>query len=421
VRYLQLSCRAVFLLAITLLSGCGTQKSVALPEPQNLKAPPGFKVSVYADNMPKARQMVLSEAGTLFVGTNIDVVYALPDRNRDGKADEVIKILSGLHTPNGVAVRDSALFVAETSKITRYDNIEKQLQQLKTNGKAIKGSLVTDKLPKEEWHGMRYIRFGPDGFLYFGIGAPCNVCVRPDDERFGSIVRMKPDGSNFEVYEKGIRNTVGFDWHPKTKELWFTDNGRDYLGDNLPPDELNCAPKGGMHFGFPYRYGNNASDPEFGIKAPKNLTFTPVAMPLGPHVASLGMRFYNGNVFPKKYRDTIFIAEHGSWNRDKKIGYRISNVSFENGKPTKYETFLNGFLVGEEPWGRPVDLCIMPDGAMLVSDDRGGAVYRITYESSGKDGSSVQSATQSGTTVSKQTMDPTAKQTTNQTTKQKTK
>lgn len=380
-RYLPGSYRGLALIVLfAVLSSCAAQSS-AQPQIKKLKLPPGFQASIYSDKVPGARQMVLSEAGTLFVGTTSNTVYALPDRNHDGTPDAVVIISDKLNKPNGVAVRDGALFVGEIDKITRYDDIEKQLQQpvKGQSGRTFKRSIVYDKLPNVDWHGFRYIRFGPDGLLYFGIGAPCNVCERPDDARFGTLVRMKPDGSSFEIFAKGIRNTVGFDWHPQTKELWFTDNGRDYLGDNLPPDELNCAPAKGMNFGFPYRYGNNVPDPEFGIKAPKNVKFTPVSMPLGPHVASLGMRFYDRNIFPAKYRGNIFIAEHGSWNRDKRIGYRITSVALENGKASKYETFMDGFLIGEEPWGRPVDLCITPSGAMLVSDDRCGAIYKISF------------------------------------------
>jgi len=361
-----------------LLTGCA-KKISAEPELKKLNLPPGFKVSVYSNKVPGARQMYLSDTGTLFVGSIVpNSVYALPDRNKDGKPDEVITIASNLAKPNGVAVRNGALYVGEVHQIIRYDNIEEQLKNKPATGGKFASSVVNKTLPNVEWHGYRYIRFGPDDMLYFGIGMPCNVCEKPD-ERFGSLSRMKPDGSGFEVFGRGIRNTVGFDWHPETKQIWFTDNGRDYLGDNLPPDELNCAPQKGMHFGFPYRYAMNVPDPEFGFKAPKNLKFTPPAMPLGPHVASLGMRFYTGNQFPEKYRNNIFIAEHGSWNRDKKIGYRISHVTIENGKATKYEPFLSGFLQGDEAWGRPVDLCLMPDGSMLVSDDRCGAIYRITY------------------------------------------
>lgn len=318
--------------------------------------------------------MVLSPNGTLFVGTiHKGVVYAIADKNKDGKADKVYTIAEKLNSPNGVAFRNGSLYVGEINKISRYDNIESRLDN------PPKPVVVNGSLPKRAWHGFKYIRFGPDGRLVAPVGAPCNVCEQ-EDERFASILTMKPDGSDVKVFAKGVRNTVGFDWHPKTKELWFTDNGRDYLGDDLPPDELNHAPKAGLHFGFPYRYGMNVPDPEFGHKKPDG-KFKAPAMPLGAHVAALGMRFYTGNKFPKKYQNNIFICEHGSWNRSKKVGYRISLVSLDkNGKALSYKPFCTGWKQDEMYIGRPVDLCIMPDGSMLVSDDAAGVIYKITYE-----------------------------------------
>ena len=361
---------ALILMTIMCLRAC------AQPDPGRLKLPDGFEVSIYCDKVPGARQMVLSPEGTLYVGTiGPNKVYAIPDRNKDGKPDKVVEVASGFNRPNGVAIRDGALFVAEINQISRYDNIEAQV-----NSGNFKSVVVNKELPDKAWHGYKYIRFGPDGLLYAPVGAPCNVCEK-EDKRFGTILTMKPDGTDTQVYASGVRNTVGFDWHPQSKELWFTDNGRDYLGDNLPPDELNHATKKGLHFGFPYRYGMNVPDPEFGHRKPDTSQFTPPAVPLGPHVAALGMRFYTGDQFPQKYRNTIFICEHGSWNRTKKIGYRITNVTFKpDGKPDKYEVFCDGFKSGEDVWGRPVDLCIMPDGSMLVSDDAAGVIYRITYK-----------------------------------------
>jgi glucose/arabinose dehydrogenase len=214
--------------------------------------------------------------------------------------------------------------------------------------------------------------------LYVPVGAPCNVCER-EDPRFASIQRMRPDGTGQETFARGVRNTVGFDWDPSTKELWFTDNGRDWLGDDLPPDELNHAPGKGLHFGFPYRHGKEIPDPEFGKKI-MNEEFVPPAWELGPHVAALGMRFYIGAMFPEKYRGQIFIAEHGSWNRSTPIGYRVTLVRIESGRATGYEVFAEGWLSEGRAWGRPVDLLVMPDGALLVSDDKAGSIYRISYE-----------------------------------------
>ncbi len=368
------------ILLLIMLTACGQPGVAALPI-DKLKLPPGFQVSVYCDQVPNARQMALSDTGTLYVGSiGANTVYALPDRNHDYKVDEVVVLSNSLKAPNGVAFLNGDLFVGEVGRILKFPKIETQLKPM------ARSVVVYDKLPKDEWHGNRYIRFGPDGWLYVPVGAPCNVCERPDDARFASITRVRPDGSSPEIFAKGIRNTVGMDWDPRTKNLWFTDNGRDWLGDNLPPDELNCATSKGLHFGFPYRYGLSVPDPEFGVKAPKGLQFVPAAMPLGPHVASLGLRFYTGNMFPEKYRGNIFIAEHGSWNRSKKLGYRITMVTLENGKAKKYETFMDGFIApGEgDAWGRPVDVCVMPDGSLLVSDDRCGAIYRITYSGRSK-------------------------------------
>ncbi len=236
---------------------------------------------------------------------------------------------------------------------------------------------MSDAFPGEASHGWKFIAFGPDGKLYVPVGAPCNACD-PGDERFAALHRMNPDGTELEIYARGIRNTVGFDWHPETGELWFTDNGRDWLGDDAPPDELNRAPEAGMHFGFPYCHGTGIPDPEFGAGR-SCAEFTPPEQELGPHVAALGMRFYDGGQFPEEYANRIFIAEHGSWNRLEPIGYRVTMVTLENGTPVSYEPFAEGWLQGRNAWGRPVDLEVAGDGSLLVSDDRANAVYRITY------------------------------------------
>jgi glucose/arabinose dehydrogenase len=342
---------------------------LALP---TLTLPPGFSISVYADNVPNARSMTLGPAGTLFVGTRTaGVVYAVVDANKDQKADRVFTIATGLEMPNGVAVRDGSLFVAEVSRILRFDHIETALE------KPPAPVVVTDAFPRDRHHGWKFIAFGPDGWLYVPVGAPCNVCERAD-ARYASITRIRPDGSGLEVFASGVRNTVGFDWHPVTKALWFTDNGRDMLGDDLPPDELNVAPAKGRHFGFPYCHGGTIADPEFGLKRPCP-EFTPPARALGPHVAALGMRFYTGSMFPAAFRNQILIAEHGSWNRRAPIGYRVMKVTLSGDRVTGYEPFVEGWLQGRKPWGRPVDVLVMPDGALLVSDDLAGAIYRISY------------------------------------------
>jgi glucose/arabinose dehydrogenase len=336
---------------------------------EQIRLPPGFSIDIYADHLPNARSMALGDKGTLFVGTRTQgEIYAVHDHNGDGLIDEKHIIARHLDMPNGIAFRDGALYVAESGRILRFDDIEDNLHQAPA-------AVVIAELPAYGHHGWRYLGFDPDGLLYVSLGAPCNVC---ESEGLGTILRMRSSGTGQEVYAKGVRNSVGFTWHPETDELWFTDNGRDMLGDDLPPDELNHAPRPGMHFGFPYCHGGNISDPEFG-RMRQCSEFAPPAQLLGPHVASLGIRFYTGQQFPAEFHNQLFIAEHGSWNRSEPIGYRISLVRFEQGKPVAYETFAEGWLQDGRAWGRPVDLLVMPDGALLVSDDQLGVVYRISY------------------------------------------
>ncbi len=358
-------------LGLILATAGGVHASGGLPLDE-IKLPQGFHIAVYTADVPNARSMTLGTKGTLFVGTGSEgKVYAVVDSNRDGKADEVITIASGLSMPNGVAVRNGALYVAEVNRVIRYDDIEARLKD------PPKPVVVNDSFPSETHHGWKFIAFGPDEQLYVPVGAPCNVCGVKDP--FASIMRMQPDGSNLEVYARGVRNTVGFDWDPRTHDLWFTDNGRDWLGDNLPPDELNHAPRAGMNFGFPHCHGMDILDPDFG-KGYSCSEFTPPALPLGPHVAALGMRFYTGSMFPPEYRNRIFIAEHGSWNRSTPIGYRVMLVRLgkeDRGSPLT--VFAQGWLQDTHHWGRPVDVQVMPDGALLVSDDEAGAIYRIIY------------------------------------------
>ncbi len=338
-----------------------------------ISLPPGFEMTLYAANVPEARSLALGANGTVFVGSRrAGTVYALVDRDGDRTADAVHTIASGLFMPNGVAFRDGALYVAEVNRILRFDDVETQLVDPPAP------VVVHAGLPDDTWHGWKYIGFGPDDLLYVPVGAPCNVCTRRD-ERYATILRMQPDGTDAEVFARGVRNTVGFDWHPETGEMWFTDNGRDWLGDDAPPCELNRAPAAGLHFGFPYCHGTDIPDPDFGRQRTCD-TFTAPAQDLGPHVAPLGMRFYTGGTFPTAYRHHIFIAEHGSWNRSTPIGYRITLVRLRDGRAAGYEVFAEGWLGKDgRAWGRPVDLLVMPDGALLVSDDQAGAVYRIAY------------------------------------------
>lgn len=338
-----------------------------------LRLPDGFEITLLTDQVPGARSMAQSPSGILYVGTRRGGrVYAVEEL--DGEPPRVVVIAEDLNVPNGVAWRDGSLFVAEIDRVLRFDDIDERLED------PPEPVLVSADFPSDTHHGWKFIRFGPDGRLYVPVGAPCNVCEE-ENPIYASITRMDIDGGNREIYAHGVRNTVGFDWHPETRELWFTDNGRDMMGDDLPPDELNRAPARGLHFGFPYCHGGDIPDPQFGDRRDCSETVPPAAR-LGPHVASLGMRFYTGDRFPEQYRHQIFIAEHGSWNRSTPIGYRITLVRLEGSEVTSYEVFADGWLQGEEAWGRPVDVHIAPDGSLLVSDDRAGAIYRIDYRGS---------------------------------------
>ena len=367
----------VFIAIIVLLPiiwgiSCAPAKNMKGVHLDDITLPPGFAINIYANNVENARSLALGDSGTLFVGTrSAGNVYAIVDRNHDGRADEVITIAEGMNMPNGVAFRNGSLYVAEINRVLRYDSIESRLKN------PPKPVIFNNSFPEDPHHGWKFIRFGPDGKLYVPVGAPCNVCER-SNPIYATITRLNPDGSNLEIFAHGVRNTVGFDWHPKTGELWFTDNGRDWLGDDLPPDELNRAPQKGLHFGFPYCHGGTIADPQFGSKRSCK-EFVPPAMVLGPHVAALGMRFYTGTMFPELYRNQIFIAEHGSWNRTTPIGYRISLVRLLANQAMNYEVFAEGWLKNGRAWGRPVDVLVMPDGALLVSDDRAGVIYRISY------------------------------------------
>jgi glucose/arabinose dehydrogenase len=373
----------VFVLMV-LASACSTQPGAA-PESHardseldELRLPAGFSIELYTAKVPNARSLALGPDGIVYVSTrNDDRIYAVLDHDRDREVDEVITVLRGLDTPNGIAYRDGDLYVAETDRIWRYEGIDGHLDD------PPEPELITDELPSHHAHGWRYIAFGPDGWLYVGVGAPCNVCERKNPI-YASIARLRADGSGLEVFAHGVRNSVGFDWHPKTDEMWFTDNGRDGLGDDIPPDELNRAPSEGLHFGFPYCHGGKILDPDYG-EGRSCAEFEPPVQRLGPHVAALGMRFYTGDMFPKKYRNAVIFAEHGSWDRSEPIGYRVMVVRLSGNEPLGYEPLVEGFLDEEsgEAWGRPVDVEVLADGSLLVSDDEGGAIYRVTYGTKG--------------------------------------
>jgi glucose/arabinose dehydrogenase len=341
--------------------------------PTAVSLPDGFRISLYADNLPDARSLAIGGDGTLFVGTRkAGRVYALVDQDGDHRVDRTIVLARGLQMPNGVAFKDGHLYVAEVNRVIRFDNI---IAHLKADAPY---TVVNDSFPTDRRHGWKFIRFGPDGKLYIPVGAPCNVCLE-EDPRFATIMRMNADGTGLEIFAEGVRNSVGFDWHPQSDEMWFTDNGRDWLGDDFPPDELNHAPAAGRHFGFPFFHGRDVPDPVFGEQAPER-SFHPPARNLAPHAAALGMRFYTGTMFPEKYRNQIFIAEHGSWNRSEPIGYRITRVRLENNRPVSYTVFASGWLSDSGVMGRPVDLEILTDGSMLISDDDAGRIYRIVYQ-----------------------------------------
>ena len=356
-------------------SGDRTNEAASAPDLNAIKMPAGFSIAVFAE-VEDARSMALSPDGTLFVGNKDGgSVVAVKDTDGDNKADKKWVIAKGLNMPNGVAFRNGDLYVAEVSRIIRFSGIEKKLDN------PGQPAVIYDKFPSDTWHGWKYIAFGPDGKLYVPVGAPCNVCDKGNSV-YASITRMNPDGTGVEVFARGVRNTVGFTWHPQTGNIWFTDNGRDMLGDDLPPCELNTAPIAGMHFGFPFCHAGTIKDPEFG-DARNCSEFTAPAQQMGAHVAPLGLKFYTGSQFPDSYRNTLFVAEHGSWNRSKKNGYRIMMLKVEGNKAVSYQPFATGWLEpsSQKVSGRPVDILLMKDGSLLVSDDKSGLIYRISYKS----------------------------------------
>ena len=347
---------------------------------ESITLPPGFAISVYADNLPKARSLAVGDEGTVFVSTRSDdKVYAVVDTDGDWRADEthVVFTLGDVGDgkertmPNGVAFRDGDLYIATSTTVMRLDDIESRLSD------PPKPVVINGDFPSERQHSWKFIAFGPDDKLYVPVGTPCNICD-PEEDIYGTISRMNVDGSGREMVAQGIRNTLGFDWHPETGELWFTENGADQMGQDIPADELNVVTVLGQHFGNPFVHEGDILDSTFGEGHDPDDYVRP-AIKLGPHVAALGMRFYTGKMFPVEYRNQIFIAEHGSGGRDPLIGYRVTLVRVDGSEATAYEDFATGWIEGDSAWGRPVDVATLPDGSMLVSDDRAGAVYRITY------------------------------------------
>jgi len=348
----------------------------------------GLKFEVFAEKVGNARMMALGPQGTEFVGSQYaGNVYAVVDRDGDHKADRVVTIATGLRQPNGVAMRNGALYVATTSQILRFDDIEKHLDA------PPKPVTVHDNLPNpNQGHTWKFIAFGPDDMLYTSIGSTCNICAPA--AMTAAILRMKPDGTGLETYAEGIRNSVGFAWHPVTHELWFTENGRDMLGDDVPNDELNVAYKAGLHFGFPFCHQGDVADPEFGAQRACSTAEAPVQK-LGAHVAAIGFTFYTGNMFPARYKNAAIIAEHGSWNRSTPSGYRVMAAFTDGRRVTGYEPFLDGFLPGSASAlggrgamgvtsGRPADALQLSDGSILISDDTGNRLIRVSYTAGAK-------------------------------------
>ncbi len=349
-------------------------KAQALPL-SKLTLPDGFSIEVLSDSVPGARQMALSTQGTLYVGSMQEgKVYAITQALTAPQPARVV--LDGLTLPSGIALHAHALYIGAVSKILKAERVDQQLKDLPADAR-LQTRSVTEDLPKERHHGWKYLGFGPDDALYVPVGAPCNICLSKDP-RFATILRMNPDNGDASIYAHGIRNTVGFDWHPQTGELWFTDNGRDMLGDDIPAEELNVAKRAGAHYGYPFVHAGTLLDLELGEDADP-ADYEPPVLGIQAHSAALGIAFYRGEQFPAAYRQALFIAEHGSWNRSSKVGYRVSVVR-PSTTGLHYEPFIEGWLDQEENnWGRPNDVLSAPDGGLLISDDQAGVVYRVRY------------------------------------------
>jgi glucose/arabinose dehydrogenase len=359
----------LFTLLLGALMAQATQAEIRLDQ---VELPAGFRIDIFAEGVENARQMARGENGTIFVGSRrAGKVWALTDADGDQRVDQVRLIDDGLNMPSGVEFREAALYIGAVDRILRYDNIESRLDH------PPEPVVVSDAFPDKKHHGWKYLRFGPDGSLYVPVGAPCNIC---EEKGFGEIRRMSADGNEMEAFAKGVRNSVGLAFHPENDQLWFTDNGRDMLGDDIPADELNHAPKQGMHFGFPYCHQGDLLDEEFG-KGKDCDDYTPPVAKLAPHSAALGLVFYTGKMFPAEFQNRLFIAEHGSWNRSKKSGYRVVAIDVTaDGRLLDKQVFASGWLQDEAAWGRPNDVLLMPDGALLISDDKADVIYRISYQ-----------------------------------------
>ena len=367
-----------------ILASCSSQTAVAQDTDyasllNRIQLPEGFRISVYAANVKDARSLAMTPDGkTIFVGNRRkNNVYALTDTDGDMVADQRHTIATGLTMPNGVAYKDGDLYVAEVNTIHRFPDIMNNLDKPESE-------VIYNGYPADRHHGWKFIAFGPDGKLYVPVGAPCNVCDKEaENEVYATITCMNPDGSNVEVYARGVRNSVGFAWHPETGKMWFTDNGRDLMGDDMPACELNCVTKSGQHFGFPFWHQGDIADPDFGAKFPREKFIEP-KYKFEPHSAPLGLRFYRGDMFPAKYKNNLIVAQHGSWNRSPEAGhtgYQLRFVRVEGDRVANSEIFASGWLDknNNKGLGKPVDVMEMPDGSLLVSDDVAHCIYRITY------------------------------------------
>ena len=365
-----------YLIIFTLI-GFSSSFLYASPDLEKLNVPDGFEISIYADELDSPRQLAETNEGYIVVGSKKgDKIFALYDSNFDGYAEKRILISDNLQNPTGVTVHDGNLYFAEIDTIWVIEDIDKWLN---SNSKSLPNkSIYMNNLPSETWHGFKYIDFGPDDNLYIPVGVPCNICLEPQtkDTRFAAIHKYV-DGELITVAD-GVRNSVGFDWHPVTKELYFTDNGRDWMGDDIPPCELNKVEFEGEHFGFPYIHGNDIEDD--GFKSPKGFEFSKPIWEFQAHTAPIGMKFYDGSMFPDYYRNGIFVAQHGSWNRSSKVGYKVLFMKIKDGLIESSEVFLDGWLEGESTWGAPAAPLVLRDGSMLISDDRSNQIFRITYK-----------------------------------------
>jgi glucose/arabinose dehydrogenase len=369
--------KTVWLLTLSVL---GLNYAMAAPVNQHselltqLHLPAGFSISVFAENLPNARSMALGDDGIIYVGTRQEgKIYAVQDSNGDGKADKTYTLASDLYMPNGVAYKDGSLYVAQPHRIIRFDQIGKHLEHPPAP------VVIFAQLPADKHHGWKYLRFGADNKLYSAVGAPCNIC-KSEKSIYASLFRLNPDGSDFEIIASGVRNTVGFDWQPQTNALFFTENGRDELGDDVPADELNQWSKVGEHFGYPYCHGGEILDPQFGGNK-KCSDFVAPVWKFKAHNAPLGMRFYQGKQFPQSYQNQLFVAQHGSWNRSVPDGYRVALIQFKDNKPVSEQVFIDGWLTeNNQVLGRPVDILELANGSLLISDDKLGLIYQVQFK-----------------------------------------